>query len=79
MTNSLNHHFRSMPLSPAPTTYSHGLWQRYDTIQGLSSSGIYALTEDADGRLWIGTGDGLAVFDSLSWTATLGCVRQLIF
>lgn len=34
--------------------------QRYDKRSGLASNNIYAMTADGDGRLWIGTEEGLS-------------------
>ena len=39
----------------------------YGASDGLPSNSVYAITQDADGFLWIGTGNGLARFDGTSF------------
>lgn len=47
-----------------PSAYAHPYNQRvYSSTQGLSNSAIGALCQTDDGALWVGTCDGLYVFD----------------
>ena len=39
----------------------------YSAADGLPSNSVYAITQDAEGFLWIGTGNGLARFDGSSF------------
>ena len=39
----------------------------YGASDGLPSNSVYAITQDAEGFLWIGTGNGLARFDGTSF------------
>src|SRR6266853_1410479 len=45
--------------------YSVRIWQ---TDDGLPQNSVYAITQTADGYLWVGTHEGLARFDGLSFT-----------
>ena len=50
--------------SPAPR------FVNYSAADGLPSNTVYAITQDADGVLWVGTRNGLASFDGVrfrSW------------
>lgn len=49
-------------LAPVP------LFERYGLEQGLPSSEVQALAQDQDGYLWMGTRDGLARWDGVSFT-----------
>lgn len=46
---------------------SHYRFHRYDTREGLSSSTVNALAEDAYGFIWVGTADGLCRFDGYNF------------
>ena len=39
--------------------------RRYTTADGLSQSTVYALAQDSDGYLWVGTENGLNRFDGV--------------
>ena len=61
-------------LDPAQgiTQYNHGVWSREN---GLFPAAVIALTQTADGRLWIGTDSGLQWFDGvrfLPWSPPAG-------
>lgn len=51
-----------------PTTY-------YPSANGLPSEYVYDLEEDAAGRIWAGTADGLAVFERGAWSRPLDNTR----
>jgi signal transduction histidine kinase/CheY-like chemotaxis protein/ligand-binding sensor domain-containing protein len=44
--------------------YSGGQFRSYTTVEGLPDNLVLTLTQDSHGVLWIGTGKGLAVFQS---------------
>ena len=46
-----------------------GRFVNYGSADGLSSNTIYAITQDADGFLWIGTRNGLCRFDGARFMA----------
>ena len=52
------------PTRPA----SHFTATGWDVSSGLPQNSVQAITQTADGYLWIGTGDGLARFDGASFT-----------
>ena len=56
-----------------------GRFVNYGSADGLSSNTIYAITQDADGFLWIGTRNGLCRFDGARFMAwkELGRVNAL--
>jgi len=58
---------RADALDPARalTQYVHRIWQ---VPQGLPQASIYAITQTADGRLWLGTQKGLVTFDGVRFT-----------
>ena len=39
----------------------------YSSADGLPSNTVYAITQDADGVLWLGTRNGLASFDGVQF------------
>lgn len=43
------------------------VFQHFGVAEGLPSESIYALAQDHDGELWVGSGDGLARFDGSEW------------
>jgi len=43
------------------------LFRAVTSVDGLPSDAVYALAQDRRGYLWIGTGDGLARFDGVSF------------
>jgi len=43
------------------------LFRRFGINEGLPSERIYALAQDREGYLWIGTGDGLARYDGVEF------------
>jgi ligand-binding sensor domain-containing protein len=43
-------------------------WQYYTTSNGLGSNVTYSLFEDSQDRLWIGTNNGVSLFDGISFT-----------
>lgn len=47
------------------TQYTHDIWQRE---QGLPSNAILTIFQSSDGYIWIGTFDGIARFDGVSFT-----------
>ena len=49
---------------------SEGVWAGYDPSDGLSNSFLNGLEEDGLGRIWIGSEDGLNMFDPKSETFT---------
>ena len=60
-------------------------FESYSVRDGLLSNGIHAIFQDSQGYLWIGTRDGLSVFDG--WTFTnyttidglpTGSIRQIL-
>jgi signal transduction histidine kinase/CheY-like chemotaxis protein/streptogramin lyase len=42
-------------------------FQAFGTADGLPSETVYALAQDHEGHLWIGTGDGLARYDGVEF------------
>jgi signal transduction histidine kinase/ligand-binding sensor domain-containing protein len=53
----------------------------FDRIDGLPQSYVYALQQDAQGYLWIGTGEGLALFDGLhfqKWSEADGLAEDFV-
>ncbi len=42
-------------------------FQLFGSADGLPSSNVFAVEVDGDGRLWVGTGDGLARFDGVEF------------
>lgn len=50
----------------AITQHAHDVWQR---AQGLPQNGVAAIAQTADGYLWVGTEEGLARFDGVTFTA----------
>lgn len=56
---------------------SLGLWAQqprfvnYGAADGLPSNTVYAITQDGDGRLWVGTRGGLSCFDGESFRTVL--------
>ena len=49
----------------------------YGTEQGLPSRQVHALAQDLDGRLWIGTANGLVRFDGHEFTAYPARLEQV--
>lgn len=46
-----------------------GEWKVYDTSNSaIASNNIYAVALDSTGRSWVGTDNGLSVFDGSNWT-----------
>lgn len=66
--------FFSLNLSAVEGRFLH-----YGSAEGLSSNTVYAITEDAEGFLWIGTRSGLNRFDGAHFVAykELGRVNAL--
>lgn len=42
-------------------------FHRYSIAQGLVSNGINAMVQDSGGYLWIGTGEGVSIFDGFTF------------
>jgi len=57
----------SAALDPGKALTQYGL-DSWATEQGLPQNTAYALTQTRDGYLWIGTAEGLARFDGVSFT-----------
>jgi hypothetical protein len=57
-----------------PRTFADDDWARYDDTNGLPSDDVHEIYAASDGRVWVGTTRGLAVFDpaSESWTTIDG-------
>lgn len=53
-----------LSLSPAAAPS----FRHYSTQQGLSQVTVHSIAQDADGRIWIGTGDGLSCLNGHSWS-----------
>jgi len=53
---------------PAGTGMRQGVWQTYGAPDGLPASGIYAICQDKQGNLWMGTTNGLCRFDGKYFT-----------
>jgi signal transduction histidine kinase/CheY-like chemotaxis protein/streptogramin lyase len=51
----------------AATLAATPVFRRYGVNEGLPSSIVYKLAEDRDGFIWIGTQDGLARYDGVSF------------
>ncbi len=43
-------------------------WEQFYVSDGLLSNRIQCINKDTDGNLWIGTPEGLSVFDGTGWT-----------
>src|SRR5687767_6979859 len=50
---------------PIATAYSVRVWQ---TDDGLPQNSVHAITQSADGYLWVGTHEGLVRFDGVRFT-----------
>jgi ligand-binding sensor domain-containing protein/signal transduction histidine kinase len=59
--------FRGVAYSREPAAPSP-VFERLTSADGLASDVVYALTEDAEGSLWIGTGRGIQRFDPRTGT-----------
>ncbi len=44
-------------------------WVLYTTDSGLVSNNVTAITQDQDGRMWFGTGNGTSMFDGSNWSS----------
>lgn len=42
-------------------------WNNYTVKEGLSGNVVFAITEDAQGRLWFGTDQGISIYDGRRW------------
>lgn len=49
-------------------SYRKGKYTNYTVKDGLSSNSVQALTIDAQGIMWIGTGNGISTFDGRKFT-----------
>lgn len=61
--------------TPATTLSATPMFRHFGVADGLPSSIVYKLAEDRDGFVWIGTHDGLARYDGVSfrvWRAIPG-------
>jgi ligand-binding sensor domain-containing protein/signal transduction histidine kinase len=47
--------------------YANGRFTRFQRSDGLASNAVSAIEEDAQHRLWIGSPEGLSLWDGLSW------------
>lgn len=47
--------------------YRAGKWTNYTREEGLPSNALYCLDVDDEGNVWVGTYEGLAVYDGDSW------------
>ena len=50
--------------SPSVTDYTLTSWTQYD---GLPAARVWAITQDRDGYIWIGTDAGLVRFDGMDF------------
>jgi signal transduction histidine kinase/streptogramin lyase len=57
----------AMGAAPAPELAATPLFRRYGAAEGLPSSTVYKLAQDHDGFVWIGTQDGLARYDGVTF------------
>ena len=48
---------------------AEGRFVNYGSAEGLPSNTVYAITQDAEGLLWVGTRNGLCRFDGARFTA----------
>ncbi|MBW6484415.1 MAG: hypothetical protein K0B10_15335 [Vicingaceae bacterium] len=46
----------------------HYHFDNYSVKEGLAQSGVYAITQDKKGKLWLGTASGLSAFDGKEFT-----------
>ena len=53
--------------------YVHRVWQ---TEQGLPLAPIYAITQDREGYIWLGTAQGIARFDGIRFSQVPALVRH---
>ena len=56
-------------LLPAGLSAQTARFVNYGPDDGLSSSSVYAITQDAEGYLWVGTRGGLFRFDGIRFEA----------
>ena len=56
-------------------TAMEGRFVHYGSAEGLPSGSVYALAQDADGYLWVGTRNGLARFDGARFQVWKSCGR----
>ncbi len=57
-----------------PSVYADDTWTHYSTADGLPSDLVHVIRVGPDGRMWVGTLGGLAVFDPAKgeWTTVAG-------
>jgi len=58
-----------------------GHWESYDLLDGLPSIDVYAMLEDAEGFLWVGTSDGVSRYDGgsfVNFTTENGLADNLV-
>ena len=53
---------------PAGTGSRIGLWQSFGVADGLPVGSIQALLQDEEENLWLGTPEGMVIYDGTSWT-----------
>jgi ligand-binding sensor domain-containing protein/signal transduction histidine kinase len=58
--------FRSLALNPDRTIYQYNC-QTWRRANGLSANAVTAIAQTADGRLWLGTSQGLVYFDGVGF------------
>ncbi|MBN1127512.1 MAG: hypothetical protein JXA71_00895 [Chitinispirillaceae bacterium] len=60
--------FTSMPYGQGMSMFDGTAWKVYTAANGFYSNFITALAEGSDGRLYFGTGAGLAILDDTTWS-----------
>jgi len=52
-----------------PAGRGKGHWQNFDGTDGLVSQSVYALCQDREGNIWLGTEGGVSKYDGRSFTS----------
>ena len=70
--------FTTLLILVSSLSFSQGVWNFYSTSNSpLPENSVRCISIDSQGRKWIGTDYGVAVFDDVSWTVYLPFVTGL--
>ena len=92
INNKLSHHFIEdlhidddgvlwiVTYGGAVTQYKDETWEYlFPTETGLAADDVYALLEDTDGNIWVGTSLGLSKFDGRAWETFIPDNSDLVY